>query len=279
MVESLLAALERAELTMEALTLEPIAAIHVLVPESMRRLNVALIDIGAGTSDIAISNNGTVIAYGMVPTAGDEITEAISDQYLLDFKVAERTKRKIVNEQTATVHDILGMETMITYEELVTQISSSIDELSHQLAQEVRLLNGKVPQAVMLIGGGSLTPTINEKIAKHLQLPTNRVAVRGVEAIQNIEKNETLPTGPDFVTPLGIAISATQNPLQYISVYVNEQITFMFETKQLTVGDCLIQAGIDINKYYGKIGLSSIITLNGEEIILRGKYGNLRGFM
>lgn len=47
----------------------------------------------------------------------------------------------------------------------------------------------------------------------------------------------------------------------------------MFETKQLTVGDCLIQAGIDINKYYGKIGLSSIITLNGEEIILRGKYG------
>lgn len=272
-VESLLAALERAELTMEALTLEPIAAIHVLVPESMRRLNVALIDIGAGTSDIAISNNGTVIAYGMVPTAGDEITEAISDQYLLDFKVAERTKRKIVNEQTATVHDILGMETMITYEELVTQISSSIDELSHQLAQEVRLLNGKVPQAVMLIGGGSLTPTINEKIAKHLQLPTNRVAVRGVEAIQNIEKNETLPTGPDFVTPLGIAISATQNPLQYISVYVNEQITFMFETKQLTVGDCLIQAGIDINKYYGKIGLSSIITLNGEEIILRGKYG------
>src|SRR5699024_10070727 len=40
-VESLLAALERANLTMRALTLEPIAAIHVLVPESMRRLNVA----------------------------------------------------------------------------------------------------------------------------------------------------------------------------------------------------------------------------------------------
>ena len=272
-IESLLAALERAELTMEALTLEPIAAIHVLVPESMRRLNVALIDIGAGTSDIAISNHGTVIAYGMVPTAGDEITEAISDQYLLDFKVAEKTKQTIVNEKSATVHDILGMETTITYEDLVIQISDSIDELAHLLAQEVRLLNGKIPQAVMLIGGGSLTPKLNEKIAEHLQLPPNRVAVRGVEAIQNLEKNDKVPTGPDFVTPLGIAISATQNPLHYISVYVNEQITFMFETKQLTVGDCLIQAGIDINKYYGKIGLAAIIMLNGKEMILRGKYG------
>src|SRR5699024_7168341 len=54
-IESLLAALERSGLIMEALTLEPIAAIHVLIPTSMRRLNVALIDIGAGTSDIAIS--------------------------------------------------------------------------------------------------------------------------------------------------------------------------------------------------------------------------------
>lgn len=58
----------------------------------MRRLNVALVDIGAGTSDIAITDQSTVIAYGMVPTAGDEITEALSDYYLLDFPVAETVK-------------------------------------------------------------------------------------------------------------------------------------------------------------------------------------------
>ena len=56
----------------------------------MRRLNVALVDIGAGTSDIAITDKSTVVAYGMVPTAGDEITEALSDHYLLDFPVAEK---------------------------------------------------------------------------------------------------------------------------------------------------------------------------------------------
>ncbi|MEI3606120.1 pilus assembly protein PilM [Pseudogracilibacillus sp. SE30717A] len=274
-VESLIAALERANLTMEALTLEPIAAIHVLVPESMRRLNVALIDIGAGTSDIAISNNGTVIAYGMVPTAGDEITEAISDEYLLDFKVAEETKQQLVNTGQATIHDILGFESEITLEDVVPKIENSIDQLASLLAQEIRLLNGKAPQAVMLIGGGSLTPEIHTKIAEHLQLPSNRVAVRSIEAIQHLQHNEQLPTGPEFVTPIGIAISATQNPLHYLSVYVNDKITFMFETKQLTVGDALIQAGIDVNKYYGRIGLASIVTVNEKTVTLRGGYGEL----
>src|SRR5699024_9802464 len=106
-VESLIATLKRANLAMKALTLEPIAAIQVLIPESMRRLNVALIDIGAGTSDIALTKQGTIAAFGMVPVAGDEITEAVSDHYLLHLLQAEETKRQIVNHGEATVNDIL----------------------------------------------------------------------------------------------------------------------------------------------------------------------------
>mgnify|MGYP003457705864 CR=1 FL=1 len=45
-------------------------------------LNLALVDIGAGTSDIAITKEGSVVAYGMIPTAGDEVTEAIVHKYL-----------------------------------------------------------------------------------------------------------------------------------------------------------------------------------------------------
>ena len=41
---------------MASLTLEPIAAIQTVVPSTMRMLNIALVDIGAGTSDIAISS-------------------------------------------------------------------------------------------------------------------------------------------------------------------------------------------------------------------------------
>lgn len=272
-VESLLAALQRAELEMEALTLEPIAAIQVLIPESMRRLNVALVDIGAGTSDIALTDQGTVIAYGMVPVAGDEITEAISDQYLLDFPKAEQMKRQIVDEGKAQIEDILGFETTVTYNQCVEDIRSSIHRLSDQITDEILRLNEKVPRAIMLVGGGSLTPELSKNIAAKLDLPENRVAIRGIEAIANLRKNDHTPQGPAFVTPIGIAIAASQNPVHYVTVTVNKKRIRMFEMKKLTVGDCIIQSGIDTNKLYGNPGASIVIQVNGRDITIPGSVG------
>jgi cell division ATPase FtsA len=273
-VESLLAALDRAGLEMEALTLEPIAAIDVLIPESMRRLNVALVDIGAGTSDIAITNKGTVAAYGMVPVAGDEITETISDHYLLDFPIAEETKRKIVTENKAEMEDILGFRTTITYDDLAKAASDAVNNLAKAIANEILQLNHKFPMAVMLIGGGSLTPEITKVLANKMQLPENRVAVRSIDAIKNLSNTDKLPNGPDYVTPIGIAIAAKQNPVHYVNVRVNGKRIRLFEMKELTAGDCLIQAGIDINKMYGKPGMASIVTVNSKSITLPGELGD-----
>ena len=63
------------------MTLEPIAAINVAIPEAFRMLNIALVDVGAGTSDISITRDGSIIAYGMIPFAGDEITEMLVQHY------------------------------------------------------------------------------------------------------------------------------------------------------------------------------------------------------
>lgn len=274
-VESLITALQRAELEMEALTLEPIAAINVLIPPSMRRLNVALVDIGAGTSDIAITDEGTVIAYGMVPVAGDEITEAISDQYLLDFPKAEQAKRELIAKDSITITDILGFETTIPKEEVIQQISPSIEKLAKSICEEIlRLNNNKPPKAVMLVGGGSLTPHLPKTIAQQLQLPENRVAIRGTEAIQQLVMENDLPKGPEFVTPIGIAIAAQQSPVQYVTVYVNDQPVRVFEVKSLTIGDCVLTAGLKVSKLYGKPGMASIITVNGQSLTLPGEHGH-----
>ncbi|QAS53915.1 cell division protein FtsA [Halobacillus litoralis] len=273
-VESLLSALQRADLEMEALTLEPIAAIQVLIPTSMRRLNVALVDIGAGTSDIAITADGTISAYGMVPSAGDEITEAISDEYLLDFPLAEKAKRELSERNEVSITDILGFEHKLEYEEVINQIHSSIDHLAEKITHEIILLNGKPPKAVMLVGGGSQTPEITTFIAKKLGLSESRVAIRGTEAIQNLTQKDQLPKGPSFVTPLGIAIAAKQNPIQYISLKVNDRTIRLFDINTLTLGDSLLTAGIDIKKLYGKPGHASIIEVNGVSQTLKGTYGN-----
>ncbi|MCA1065982.1 cell division protein FtsA [Rossellomorea aquimaris] len=274
-VESLIAALNRADLEMEALTLEPIAAINVLIPESMRRLNVALVDIGAGTSDIAITNKGTVIAYGMVPTAGDEITEAISHELLLDFPLAEQAKRELQSSDDIIVTDILGFETTFPSYEVVEKIKPAVIRLAEEISKEIlRLNNGSSPQAAMLVGGGSLTPDLPVQLAASLQLPNNRVAVRGAEAIQNVTIVDEITKGPDLVTPIGIAIAAKQAPVQYVTVHVNDQPVRLFEVKSLTVGDCMLAAGLKLSRWHGIPGNAFFISVNGQEITLPGGHGH-----
>ncbi|WP_391116469.1 cell division protein FtsA [Psychrobacillus sp. L3] len=273
-VESLLSALKRAGLEMEALTLEPIAAINVLIPTSMRRLNVALVDIGAGTSDIAITDHGTVVAYGMVPNAGDEITEALSDHYLLDFPLAEEAKRAINQNDFIRIQDILGFDQDIPKEEVIEVIRPATLELATSISNEIlRLNNNKPTKAVMLVGGGSLTPSLTTILAEKLELPSNRVAVRGIDAIQNLTKEDHIPVTPELVTPIGIAIAAKRAPIQYMSVEVNNQIVRLFELKEMTVGDALLAANISARKLYGKPGAALAVQVNGRDIYIPGEHG------
>lgn len=273
-VESLISALKRANLEMEALTLEPIAAINVLIPPSMRRLNVALVDIGAGTSDIAITDYGTVVAYGMVPYAGDEITEALSEHYLLDFPLAEKAKRAINNNEYIQIQDILGFEQDVPKDEVIEALKPTITELASEISKEIlRLNNNRSPKAVMLVGGGSLTPTITTSLEQALSLPANRVAVRGIDAIQNLTKEEHIPISPELVTPIGIAIAAKKSPIQYMSVKVNEQVVRLFELKEMTVGDALLAANISTRNLYGRPGAALSIQLNNQTIHIPGGHG------
>lgn len=273
-VESLLSALKRSGLEMEALTLEPIAAINVLIPPSMRRLNVALVDIGAGTSDIAITDQNTVVAYGMVPTAGDEITEALSDHFLLDFPIAENVKRKINSEEIIHITDILGFEREVPKSEAVNALRPAVQNLATSISSEILSLNnGKSPMAIMLVGGGSLTPELTKELSQQLGLPENRVAVRGLDAIPNLTKDILIPSSPELVTPIGIAIAAKRAPIHYMSVTVNDKLIRLFELKDLTVADALLAANVKAKQLYGKPGLAMSITVNGIPKLFPGEHG------
>ncbi|SKA92207.1 cell division protein FtsA [Sporosarcina newyorkensis] len=274
-VESLLAALKRADLEMEALTLEPIAAINVLIPPSMRRLNIALVDIGAGTSDIAIANENTVTAYGMVPVAGDEVTETLSSHYLLDFPLAEQMKRQIASQETLTVHDILGFEQEIPAEEVIDVIRPAVKRLAISISEEIRRLNnGTSPQAVMIVGGGSLTPTLSKELSVQLELPENRVAIRSLDALTGVTLNDTIEASPALVTPIGIAIAAKRAPIHYMSITVNEQDIRLFELKEMTVGDALLAAHVTARQLYGKPGLALTVKVNGRWVTIPGEHGS-----
>ena len=274
-VDSMQSALREAHLEMRALTLEPIAGINVLIPPTMRHLNLVLVYIGAGTSDVAITRDGSVIAYGMVPMAGDEITEAISREYLLDFNVAEDVKRKAADGQDVSFTDILGMKLSLTAKQIVTAIRPGIEHLANAIAKQILELNGAPPQAVMLVGGGSLTPMMPELVATALGIPEARVAVRQPNEVDGIAELPEDLHAPDAVTPLGILKIASINTLHFLAVWINDIEYSLFNFRELNVSDALLAAGISLRKYNGRPGMGLMITVNGERRSFPGTMGPL----
>lgn len=272
-IESLQSALSLADLDIHSLTLEPIAAINVLIPATMRHLNLALVDIGAGTSDIAITSKGTVIAFGMVPCAGDEITEAISHQYLLDFTIAEQLKRQL-QQPTITFSDVLGFTYTKDCCEVIAGIQSDISSLAETISQQIRTLNGRSPQAVLLIGGGSLTPGLAPEIARLLDLPPERVGIREAKSVQGFKNLPEHLSGPDGITPLGITKTAHSQTLNFLQVKVNDALIRLFNFGGVTIADALLAAGLNIRSLQGRPGMGLSVTINNKPYFMSGTFGS-----
>lgn len=274
-VDSLYMVMNRIGLEVVGLTLEPIAAINVTIPKDLRLLNLALVDIGAGTSDIALTREGSVVAYGMVPFAGDEITEKISQYYLVDFNTGERIKTSLTSKKKSiSFVDILGKKHSVDLSEIHELIRPVVENLAVTISQKILEFNGKSPNAVFLIGGGSRIPGLPSIIANYLELPEERVAVRGREVIQSIRYKAKRLSGPESITPFGIAVTALiQRGQDFLAVRVNGKKIRIFNSRKLTVADALVIAGFNAELLIGRSGKSVRFELNGEKKLVKGEYG------
>jgi cell division protein FtsA len=273
-VESLYAVVARAGLEVSSLTLEPIAAMNVSIHSSLRLLNLALVDIGAGTSDIALTKGGTVFAFAMAPIAGDEITEKVGEVLLLDFEQAEKVKTSLNNKETVKYKDIMGMTHEKSTAEIVKDIDSAIRILAKEISNKIMEYNGKAPSAVFLVGGGSQIPKLTEYIAEFLQLPAERVGVRSTDIIKDVEIKSKKLSGPEFITPIGIAVTAHMNRQKdFLHVTVNGVNVKLFNSKTLTIADSLILVGYNPRNLIGRRGSAISFKLNGKTEIVRGESG------
>lgn len=274
-VDSLYTVINKVGLKVASLTLEPIAAINVAIPKDLRLLNLALIDIGAGTSDIAITKNGSVIAYAMVPVAGDEITELICQNYLVDFNTGEKIKLSLSSSaETVKFTDIMGSKQVKKITEIKESIQPAVEHLADTIAQKILEYNHKAPNAVFLVGGGSQIDGLTYLIAQRLNLPLERVAVRRRDMIQNVKITGRKLSGPEAITPIGIAVTAqTQQGKDFLSVTINENKVSIFNSRKLTVADALVLINFNPNELIGKSGKALTFELNGEKKTLRGEYG------
>lgn len=273
-VDGLYAAVELAGLEVENLTLEPIAAMNVAIPQEYRLLNIGLLDVGAGTSDICITKDGSIIAYGMIPSAGDEITETLIKKYLVDFNTAEKIKM-IGNRKSLTYKDIMGISHKITPDEVLSTVHSVVDEITKSVADKIIELNGgKSINALFVVGGGGKLPGFTELLAKHLKLPAERVALRGSEVMQQIHiQIENVKKDPLLVTPIGICLNFYEQKNNFIYINVNGDRIKLYDNDKLTVFDAAVGYGIPNEKIFPQRGQDITFKINEKSRIVRGSQG------
>lgn len=271
---SLYAVTARCGLEVDNLTLEPIAAIHAVVPDDVRFLNIALVDIGGGTSDIAISRDGSVMAYDMVTIAGDEITEALMQHYLTNFATAERIKLMLNGEEKIEFKDILGNQVTLTPDEAFESVKDTIHALADAISQRVLLINGSAPAAVFLVGGGSQIRGLCKIVAEKLGLAANRVAIGVVNTDNNLSLFSESLYSPAFVTPIGIGIvSSLYRGCDFFAISVNGKRIMLFNHQTIKVIDALMFSGIKPASLIGLTPPNLVYTLNGVKQTVKGTPG------
>ena len=274
-VDGLYRAVEMAGLTVSNLTLEPIAAISVAIPEKFRMLNICLVDVGAGTSDISITRDGSIVAYGMIPLAGDMLTDKISKALLTEFNVAEQVKRASLDTETIEYEDIMGLPQTISSEEVLKIIDPELEEMTDKVADEIIRLNGDKPvSAVFVVGGGGIVKGYTDKLSKKLGIISQRVALRGSDVLGKIDfLEEDMSKTSLMVTPIGICLNYYEHNNNLIYVSFNGKRVKLYDNGHVTVVDVAMQSDFPNDGLFPKRGKALTYSVNGKSKILKGEIG------
>jgi cell division protein FtsA len=149
------------------LVLEPLASSYAVLNESEKKVGVAMIDIGGGTTDIAVFKKGVIKHTAGIGIAGSQVTNDISETLGIDEKEAERVKKEqgyaliseIINDDVVVIQGIKGRKPLKINKSIISRIiQARMEELFVLAAQEIKRsgIENYLPAGVVITGGGSL---------------------------------------------------------------------------------------------------------------------------
>jgi len=162
--------------------LNPLASGEIVLTETEREMGVAVVDIGGGTTDIAIYINGDVWHTMVLAVGGNHITSDIAHGLRLPIDKAEDVKiqhghcimSEMTDEETFNIQTFgSDQSTKISRLELVNIIQARVEEIFMLVMQEIRRsgYDGLLPAGIVLTGGSSLLPGIRQCASQVMGLP------------------------------------------------------------------------------------------------------------
>lgn len=172
-IRNLVRCVERAGVEIDGMVLTSLANAEVALSRDEKELGVILIDIGGGTTEIAVFQNGHVKNIAVIPVGGDYITNDIAVGLRTPIQTAEKLKLQhgvallslATNEATVELAQISGKEARkVSVAELAMIIEPRLVEILHLASRELEKMgvNEPLPAGVVLTGGVSLLRGIVE---------------------------------------------------------------------------------------------------------------------
>lgn len=208
-IQNLVKCVQNAGIQIDALVLEPLASGESVLTDIEREMGVVLVDIGGGTTDIAIFIEGTIWHAVVLPTGGEQLTNDIAVGLRTPFREAEKIKIKFGHALSDTVMpqemvqiSMFGEdgEQEISRQFLSEIIEARTEEILEMVLKEIKRsgYDGLLPAGVVLAGGMADLPGIRELTRDVLELPAR------IGEPQNLHGLVDTLRSPAFATSVGL---------------------------------------------------------------------------
>ncbi len=218
-VQNIIKCVHRCGLEMNEMILQPLASSRAVLEEDERELGVCLVDIGGGTTDVAIFTGGAIRHSAVIPIAGDQVTNDIAMALRTPTKDAEDIKikygcalRQLADDAPIEVPGVGERGTrMLSRQTLAEVIEPRIEELYSLVQAELRRSGYEdlLSSGIVITGGSSAMQGMVELGEEIFHMPVRLGTPRYVGGLADVVRT------PRYSTGVGLLLYGLENHLQH----------------------------------------------------------------
>src|SRR5690349_5992866 len=223
-IQNLIKCVHKAQVEIEDLVLEPLASSEAVLADGETDLGVALVDIGGGTTDIAVFADGAIWHTVVLPLGGNLITNDIAIGLRLPFAVAEELKITYGHCDPTTIadDDMIDLSQfmpdcmdLVPRKLLAEIIQARVEELFSMVHDEIKKsgYDGLLPAGLVITGGTAELPGVLEIAGQTLDLPARIGSPLGLHGLADSISR------PAYATAVGLLLWG----LRHTSLFIEEE--------------------------------------------------------
>lgn len=194
-------ALEKAEVAPAHHTISGLAAAEAVMTRQQKEAGTLLLDIGAGTTNLIVFEDGEVQHIAVLPIGGQHVTNDLAIGLKTDLDVAEAVKVQHANlkhdvKKSRVAVKIAGKEHLFDFETINMIVEARVDELLDYVEKELVKIKRarKLPGGLVLTGGTAKLPGIDDFAKEKLQLPARIGKLENIGGLVDTVEDQTYTT-------------------------------------------------------------------------------------